>query len=228
MATYQDELLETVTCKCYKFLFEALWARVTHGSTPLEPGKACAESQQMLQHVLIASNPTCVLITSCRTGRSCDLVWNSGGIISIHYDLVAWITCEVCSIIKAVYIVNIKLQVITTLNAAHLSVSLNYHYFPTQGPSTFVPSWHEFKNSVALETGPWIRYCSRITVSTSSLLCNRRPPKRWFSGPNNRVDVLEVPSDTVWGCIIILNYHASRMIIPAAEIAHGRSRIPQL
>jgi len=39
MASYQDELLETVTCKCYKFLFEALWARITHGFTPLEPGK---------------------------------------------------------------------------------------------------------------------------------------------------------------------------------------------
>ena len=69
MAGFQDELLETVTCKCYKFLFEALWARITHGSTPLEPGKNCAESQHLLLRVLIASNQMCVLITSCRTGR---------------------------------------------------------------------------------------------------------------------------------------------------------------
>jgi hypothetical protein len=153
MASYRDELLETVTCKCYRFLFEALWARITHGSTPLEPGKTCAESQQLLLRVLIASNQTCVLITSWRTGRSRDFVWNSGGIISIHYNLVAWITCEGCSTIRTVYVINIKLLVITMLIWAHLSVPMNYHYFPTQAPSTSVPSWHEFKNSVALEIG---------------------------------------------------------------------------
>ena len=63
MTSYKDGLLETVTCKCYEFLFEALWARITHGATPLEPGKACAESQQLFLQLLIARNQTCDLIT---------------------------------------------------------------------------------------------------------------------------------------------------------------------
>jgi hypothetical protein len=66
MASYQDGLLETITCKCYELLSEALWARITHGATPLEPGKACAESQQLFLQLLIARNQKCVLITELR------------------------------------------------------------------------------------------------------------------------------------------------------------------
>jgi hypothetical protein len=42
------------------------------------------------------------------------------------------------------------------------------------------------------------------------------------------VDVLAVPSDTMWGCIIVLEDDASRLLIAAAEVALGRSPIPQL
>ena len=65
MAGYQGEMFEMVTCKCYEFLLEAPWAGITRGYTPLEPGKACAESQQLLLSFffVIATNQKCVLIT---------------------------------------------------------------------------------------------------------------------------------------------------------------------
>jgi hypothetical protein len=78
------------------------------------------------------------------------------------------------------------------------------------------------------KSGFCIGYRSRITVSTSSLLWNRRPTKCRFSGPDNRVDVLVVPSDTMWGCIIVLKDDASRLSIAAADVAVGRSQIPLL
>ena len=45
----------------------------------------------------------------------------------------------------------------------------------------FVPSWHELRNSVALQTGSCGQKYSRTDISTPSLSWNLRPPKCCFS-----------------------------------------------
>jgi len=120
------------------------------------------------------------------------------------------------SINKILHITKIKPEVITTWNSSF--IALKYHYFCdiiTEHIDTFVPSWHRFENSVAVE----IQLLAFVTIMSSCLhfliTVDVRPRTSQWNNCNNSVSMFCHAED-----------HTSQQVVWVTEATVRRSPVP--